>query len=50
MGIVEDLQQRVVKLEEFLAVRPHAGIFGPMRDAPVQSTSSWYVLILYHFS
>jgi hypothetical protein len=46
MGVVEDLQQRVVKLEELLAVRPHAhaGNFGPMGDAPVQS--SWYVLIL----
>ncbi|KAJ5364015.1 uncharacterized protein N7496_009728 [Penicillium cataractarum] len=38
-GIIEDLQQRVVKLEELLAVRPHAGNFGPIRDAPVQS--SW---------
>jgi hypothetical protein len=38
-GIIEDLQQRVVKLEELLAVRPHAGNFDPMRDAPVQS--SW---------
>ncbi|OKP14290.1 hypothetical protein PENSUB_53 [Penicillium subrubescens] len=36
-GIIEDLQQRVVKLEELLAVRPpaHAGNFGPMRDAPL---------------
>lgn len=42
-GIIEDLQQRVVKLEELLAVRPHAGNFGLMRDAPVQS--SWYVFL-----
>jgi hypothetical protein len=44
-GIIEDLQQRVVKLEELLAVRPpaHAGNFGPMRDAPVQG--SWYVFL-----
>ncbi|CEJ54176.1 hypothetical protein PMG11_00497 [Penicillium brasilianum] len=38
-GIIEDLQQRVVKLEELLAVRPHAGNLDPMRDALVQS--SW---------
>jgi hypothetical protein len=42
-GIIEDLQERVVKLEELLAVRPHAGNFGPVRDAPVQG--SWYVWI-----
>ncbi|KAF3394211.1 hypothetical protein F1880_005082 [Penicillium rolfsii] len=39
MGIIEDLQQRVVKLEELIAVRPHAANLGPMRDALVQS--SW---------
>ncbi|KAJ5678791.1 hypothetical protein N7462_007035 [Penicillium macrosclerotiorum] len=38
-GIIEDLQQRVVKLEELLAVRPTAGQFGPIRDAPIQD--SW---------
>lgn len=40
-GIVEDLQQRVVKLEELLAVQPQANKYGPMRDVPIQS--SWYV-------
>lgn len=38
IGVIEDLQMRVVKLEELLALRPQ-GIFGPIRDAPVQS--SW---------
>lgn len=40
-GIIEDLQQRVVKLEELLAVQLQANKYGPMRDVPVQS--SWYV-------
>ena len=40
-GIIEDLQQRVAKLEELLAGRPHTGTFGQMRDALVQG--SWYV-------
>ncbi|KAJ5713859.1 uncharacterized protein N7483_011040 [Penicillium malachiteum] len=39
VGIIEDLQQRMAKLENLLAVRPHAGNFGPMRDVPVQE--SW---------
>lgn len=47
-GIIEDLQQRVVMLEEFLAVRPHASSFRQMRDAPVQG--SWYVDMIFLFS
>ncbi|KAJ5629126.1 hypothetical protein N7528_002783 [Penicillium herquei] len=39
VGIIEDLQQRMAKLENLLAVRPHAGNFGPMRDVPIQE--SW---------
>ena len=38
VGVIEDLQMRVVKLEELLALRPQ-GAFGPIRDAPVQN--SW---------
>ncbi|KAJ5586886.1 uncharacterized protein N7459_002651 [Penicillium hispanicum] len=37
IGILEDLQQRVNKLEALLAVQPHAGTFGSTRDAPVQN-------------
>lgn len=41
IGIIEDLQQRVVKLEELLAIQPQVNKYGPIRDIPVQS--SWYV-------
>ncbi|KAJ5157148.1 uncharacterized protein N7482_008248 [Penicillium canariense] len=36
-GIIEDLHQRVVKLEELIALQPDAGNFGPIRDAFVQN-------------
>ncbi|KAJ5934295.1 hypothetical protein N7466_003842 [Penicillium verhagenii] len=42
VGIIEDLQQRVLKLESLHAVRPqspHARTFDPIRDALVQN--SW---------
>ena len=39
IGIIEDLQRRVQKLESLHAVRPHANNFGPIRDASVQN--SW---------
>jgi hypothetical protein len=35
IGVIEDLQMRVVKLEELIALRPQ-GTFGPIRDAPIQ--------------
>lgn len=38
IGIIEDLQRRVLKLESLHAVR-HANSFGPIRDASVQH--SW---------
>lgn len=39
IGIIEDLQQRVLKLESLHAVGPHANNYGPIRDASVQN--SW---------
>lgn len=39
IGIIEDLQQRVLKLESLHAVRPHANDYGPIRDASVHN--SW---------
>ncbi|KAJ5656853.1 hypothetical protein N7507_008803 [Penicillium longicatenatum] len=39
IGIIEDLQQRVLKLESLHAVRPRADNFSPIRDASVQD--SW---------
>ncbi|KAJ6102075.1 hypothetical protein N7486_004502 [Penicillium sp. IBT 16267x] len=37
IGIVEDLQQRVLKLESLHAGRPHPNNFGPIRDVSVQN-------------
>ncbi|KAJ6000594.1 hypothetical protein N7481_001003 [Penicillium waksmanii] len=37
IGIIEDLQRRVLHLEELAAVQPNSTVFGPLKDATIQS-------------